>query len=521
MNSQRMYEGAKGSRLMAGMNASTTSGDTEIVTSLTRLRARSRALGRDVPYARRAKKLIKDNIIGSGVMPQAQVESTRGGPRKNINDSIEAAFLEWCKGDSCHTGGVLHFCDLQRALMDQIPEAGEVFIRIHRRPFGKSQVPIALELVESERVPHELNPSFQTILNPTQFRAGIEMDDLYRPIAYYVWERHPGDLWPLKNHVNQVIRVPAADIIHLHIVNRWPQTRGVPWFHTTLKKLNDMDGYSDAEITAARGAANYMGWLNKGDPLNDPDVDVEEDGSLQMELAPGTIGVGPAGSEMVFNNPTRPNTAFSEFMNHMAREVAISLDVNYASLTGDYSQSNYSSSRLAILDDRDAWRAIQAWFARTFLQRVFEEWIYAAMLSNAIPGLSAEEYAVNPTKFNCPKWKFRGWSWVDPAKEVQAYKEAVRNGFMTVTQVVQMTNPTEDMEDVLDERRNELDVMAEKQLVFDTDPAVVADSKATTPGVPKPGAAPDPEGDGGSTDQTGDGQGDETQQKGARLRTVK
>ena len=37
---------------------------------------------------------------------------------------------------------------------------------------------------------------------------------------------------------------------------------------------------------------------------------------------------------------------------------------SYESLSRDYSQSNYSSSRLSLLDDRDLWRVLQQWWLR-------------------------------------------------------------------------------------------------------------------------------------------------------------
>jgi capsid protein len=105
--------------------------------------------------AKRAKTVVIDNVIGSGINMQAQVKTSREGELfKRVNDDIEAAWGEWACGEYCHTGGVLHFADLERVAMGQVFEAGEVFIRLHRRAFGGSQIPLGLELVEAERVAH-------------------------------------------------------------------------------------------------------------------------------------------------------------------------------------------------------------------------------------------------------------------------------------------------------------------------------------------------------------------------------
>jgi lambda family phage portal protein len=476
---RRMYEAARPSRTTSGWDSATTSADSEIKSSLTNLRGRSRSLGRNSAYAKRAKAIVVDNVVGAGMGLQAQVESTRAGLRKSVNSAIEEAWTQWSRAQFCHTGGAMCFTDIERGAMSEVFETGEIFLRLHLRPFGGSPIPFALEFIESERVPHEFAP---LNMDPNS-RMGIEVDDFGRPLAYWIRSTHQVDVSFSGMGAWRVERVPASEILHIRVVERWPQSRGVPWLHATMKSLNDMDGYADAEITAARGAANYMGWQDISD-LDDPDVEQQEDGTYQTELAPGIIGRGPPGSEIRFNNPNRPNTALPDFMRYMLRQAAAGIGINYESLSKDFSQSNYSSSRLALLDDRDRWRVLQGWFMQ-FRQIIHETWLRQAVMAGAIEGLSVEQYAANPQKFAAAKFKARGWGWVDPAKEVDAYKEALKAGFTTRTQIVSISGAGMDIEDVDAERRAELDSQAELDLEYDTDPG--ADQKAA----PAPAAQPD------------------------------
>jgi len=66
------------------------------------------------------------------------------------------------------------------------------------------------------------------------------------------------------------------------------------------------------------------------------------------------------------------------------------------------------------------------------------------------------------------RWMPRGWAWVDPAKEVQAYKEAVRCGFKTLGEVV--SEQGGDLEELMAARAAELEMAEELELYFDTDP---------------------------------------------------
>jgi hypothetical protein len=192
---------------------------------------------------------------------------------------------------------------------------------------------------------------------------------------------------------------------------------------------------------------------------------------------------------MNFFAPNRPNSALDPFMRYMLREVAAGVGVSYESLSRDYSQSNYSSSRLALLDDRDLWRMLQLWFIRSFRMECHREWLQQAVLARALPSISVEQYAADPLKFEAVRFKPRGWSWIDPQKEADARKTAVRAGFDTITNVIAETANGRDLEDVLRERRRELDLAAKFNLDFDTD--VIAGAPAATG--PTPAADPQSE----------------------------
>jgi hypothetical protein len=154
-------------------------------------------------------------------------------------------------------------------------------------------------------------------------------------------------------------------------------------------------------------------------------------------------------------------------MRMMLREVAAATGVSYEALSRDYSQSNYSSSRLSLLDDRDTWRTLQLWFIRSFLDLFYREWLGVAVLKGAVK-IDLASYVNAPAQYEAVRWKPRGWGWVDPTKEVAAYKEAVRAGFTTVGDVIAATNNGGDLEDTLKARRNELDLMKDLELEFDT-----------------------------------------------------
>lgn len=463
---KRMYAGAQFNRLNTDWISSSTSHDAELRTSLRVLRNRTRQLVRDNDYAKNAVRIIRNNVVGTGVGMQAQVMMRRGKRLDDIaNDAIEEAWNAWCRPDSCHTAGLSSFAEMQRMVIAAIAESGEVLIRKVRRTFGRSKVRLALELIEADQLVEDWSGRTE---GGNEVRMGVEVDEWRRPIAYWLYPRHPGDYQfvPGQVQTNRLIRVPAEEVIHLYIPARIGATRSASWFDTAIKRLHNMGGYEEAEIIAARAAAAVMGFIQS--PESDDSIvpDDVEDGKRVTDLEPGTIQeLGPGET---FNgwNPSRNNAAVDPFLRLMLRGAAAGIGLSYESLSRDYSQSNYSSSRLALMEDRENWRSLQGWFVEHFLQPVFDEWMELAVLGGV---LNFPDYEDNRDRYRAVRWKPRGWSYIDPQKEVKAYFEGVRSGFMTMQDVVSSTG--QDIEEIMKQRRRELDLAKELGLVFDTDPS--------------------------------------------------
>lgn len=453
---KRSFESAQGGRLNSDWLAPAYSTqDTELKADLRTLRARSRQMVRDNPHALNLKRMIQNNVVGTGIGMQCQIVDAKGNPDQDVNDRIEAAWYKWCEADSCHTAGRLCMNDMLRLLIGAVFQDGEILIRkVHAR-FGESRVPFSLEVVEADLLAddkYSISPG-----NGNTVRLGVEVNKWMRPRAYWILPEHPGDVGLASGLRNtELRRIPAGDIIHLYLVERWPQTRGTPWMHSVLKKIKDMGGYVNSEIVAARAAANIVGFVQPSldtveagaDPGKLPRFVKSEPGMFQR-LLPGETFSGFA--------PSRPNAQLNDFMRYMLREVASGVGVSYETLSRDYSQSNYSSSRLALLDDRDQWRVLQGWLIDHFLKPVYFEWLDHAVLSGEV---ILPDYFQNKEKYRAVRFKPRGWSWVDPAKEVNAFIAARDAGFMSDSDVVATMGNGQDYEDVCKQRSKDRDIAA-------------------------------------------------------------
>ena len=475
-----MFQGAMGGRLNADWVASNTSIDSEIWGSLRQLRARSRQLVRDSDYAKSALRAIALNTVGNGIPFQAQVKRQRGNKLDTaINDQIETLWSKWTRASYCHTAGKLCFSDIERVAIRAVAQDGEVFIRLIKQPFADSPVPLALEVLEADWIDDRMTG--RVAENGNEIRMGIEVDRWQRPVAYWFLPHHPGDYLVAnaeQARMGNPVRVPAEEVLHLFQSDRPGQTRGYPMFASCLKNLHQLEGFQEAEVVRARASSSLMGFITS--PEGELIGNDLEAGERVTDWSPGKWMYLQPGENVTVPDLGSPDTQFESFLRAMLRSVAAGTGVSFESISKDFTTTNYSSSRLSLLEERDHWRVLQRWMIENFHQRIYEAWLDLAVLSGAI---NLPLYETDPDRYRNVRWMPRGWSWVDPQKEITALREAEKAGYITKTQIIAENGG--DIEELLNQRRQELDSIADLQLSFDTD--------ATTgpaAGAPPPPAAP-------------------------------
>lgn len=461
----RGYAGANIGRLTSDWITSGTSVDAEIRGSITALRNRSRQLGRDNDYVRQAFRVIENNVVGGGVKLQAQVKMQRGQKlNEPINKMIEETWAKWCRAENCHVSGKLSFSDIERLAIRSTAESGEIFIRMVPDARGRMKTKLSLEIIEADRVDEGYNGKSES---GNEIRMGVEVDQWGKPLKYYFTQKHPGDYQfrgPSESSSVLRIAVDAKDVIHLFRTERPGQTRGAPWLSSAIMRLHHMSGFEEAEIIRKRAEASVMGFVKS--PMPELPADEVYQGQRVVEFQPGKWTQLAPGEEIEVPNITPSAAQFDPFMRAMLRGVASGIGISYESLSKDYSQSNYSSSRLALLDDRDNWKVLQCWMIENFHQRVFERFLDMAVLAGDLP---LRGYEQSPDMFQAVRWMPRGWSWIDPAKEVAAFENAIKAGFMTQADVIAQGGG--DLDEFLENRKREVERAEEMELVFSSNAA--------------------------------------------------
>lgn len=422
---QRMYEAARRNRLLHDLIAPTTSADAELRVSLAVMRNRAHMLVRDNPYARQAKRTTQINVVGPrGIQLQGQVMKANGTEKDTRrNRVLEDAWRQWCRADTCDVAGRLSFHGFEMMIAGALPESGEALIRIVRQPMGKGRVPLALELIEA----HQLDEEKSGVSDRAghEWRLGVEINNWGRPTRYAILTRHPGDVELGLNkrgaHEKHML-IDADDIIHIFLPERIGASRGVPWLASVITTVHNLAEYEKAHWTRKRVQAASLGWIRTPDGELNGDA-VENDQRL-ISTEPGSWNYLEPGQEPVAPNFGPDDGQYENVVRNLTRRFASGFGCSYETISKDFSQSNYSSSRLSILEDRDHWRVVQSVIIQLFHQRAYEEWLRAAALIGVLPSPMFNDYWTKPDRYNNPRWQARSYNWIDPAKELKGVEMA-------------------------------------------------------------------------------------------------
>lgn len=451
---RRDFAAAKASNLTADWFSSIQSANAEIRHSLRALRARSRNLAADDPYARKFIKMISTNVIGpNGIGLQMKVKDPNGSMDRFANDAIEAAWKLRMKPRNMTVTGRISGREEQRLIIETIAKDGEILIR--KVKGFENDFAYAHQIIEADHLDEDYNAELP---NGNRVCMGVEHDKWYRPVAYHLLVNHPGDYTYIRSN-HRYERIPADEIIHAFIQERPNQMRGIPWMVPTMLRMKMLDGFEEAALVAARTGAAKMGFLETktGDDYVGDDTDAS--GNPISEVEPGMIEQLPEGWKFNSFDPKYPDAAVQPFLKAALRGIASGLLVSYNTLASDLEGVNYSSIRQGVFDERDCYRMIQWWMIEHILQDDFEEWLRMSLLRGTIP-LPVSKF----DKFNAPKWQPRGWAWIDPQSEVTAAVAAINNGLKSRTQIV--AEQGMDYEEVLEQLAEEKKLLDQYGIVL-------------------------------------------------------
>jgi lambda family phage portal protein len=415
------------------------SADSDLLPELERLRSRTRSTDANSGLGHGAIRTTLDNVIGHQIRISVKPEFRRLGmtaeAAREFAMDVEADFRTWAGTTECDAARQQTLWGLARTAFGGFLLNGDCITIPKWLPRPDSQWSTRLMNIESDR----LSTPMDRMSDPF-IRGGVKIHpDTSEAISYFIQRVHPGDaMYYSGMTVNPFIwdEVPAftpwgrRQVIHLFDKERASQNRGIPLFTRVLREFRVSEEYVGHELQAAAVNALFAGFLESdmppelaagvfGQDLNSSLNYYKQVSDLyhRKKLEGGVFLNLPFGTKLSSFKSERPNVAFDSFMTNIMRYLAAGLNMPYELFTKDFSKSNYSSARAALLE---AWRyflSMRQLFIENWLQPVYELWFEEAVNIGVI---NAPSYYQKKYFYLKARWTFAGRGWVDPAKEAQA-----------------------------------------------------------------------------------------------------
>lgn len=425
----RNYSAAQSVARYGDFAMSSGSADYELLSGLSTLRRKTRFLARNSGTMKRYLQLMQDNVVGENGFT-LQIEGNR---------RAEQSWRDWCEHPT--VDGAQHMTDFCRQAVATWGRDGEILIEI---VVGKEYADMmGMNALEPDMLDETLNT-----INPAtknQIRMGVELNTAGRPVAYWILTTHPGDIMQgVPRQAQRHRRVPAQRIIHVFERLRPGQTRGEPPASAIVNPVKMLDGYREAETMNRRIAAAMMGFFSRDIPkaegitalatgveMTGTEGEEDEDELFTMSVEPGTLKQLPDGMSFDKFDPGGSQTDYAQFEAQVKKDIAMGVGISTFALGMETSGVSYSTGRSVIQEDRDFYKGKQGFFIRQMMKPIFERWMIAHMLS---AGSTIAPTRLKATSSSA-KFRGRGWTWIDPAKDIKANAEALETFQTSYTRI--------------------------------------------------------------------------------------
>jgi lambda family phage portal protein len=401
--------------------------------------------------------------MGTGIVPRLRIGEI-DDPRRARDRGIWEMFC-----DNCDPEGRLDFYGQINVGARAMFESGEFLIRKVVRPQSwKLPIPLQMEILEGDYIASAKNEVTATggaiiaASNMTPTVAGLPIISIkITPAA--ILSRHASAL-------PNVCR--RSEIQHVFQVLRPGQSRGISMFAPVVMTLRDIGDYRDAELMRKKIAACFAAFVTKPSGVSSPLASTTTTDAKNARIEnfrPGMIQYLAAGEEVEFGSPPSAD-GYVDYMKDQLRAVAVGCGITYEMLTGDLSGTNYSSIRAGMID---FWEIVDQVQWLTFVPQICKPIWSAVGKIAAIAGLRA---AGDPWS---ALWTPPGRRFIDPGKDADAEREAVRAGQKSLPSSIAASG--EDPDEVVLEASRFNAILDKYGIVWDSDPRKVGRSSAAQP----------------------------------------
>jgi lambda family phage portal protein len=455
---------------MRGWLPATASADADLLPELSQIAARSNDLVRNHGVADGALQTITDNVIGVGLRLSSTPDYRLLGKDKawaeEWSKTVESLWRTHAEAVDIDAGRSLNFHGLTEQVFRHGWTDGEGLALPLWLPRPGSRFATRIQVIDPARLSNPVGR-----MDGPRLRSGIEVDQYGAPLAYHIRKAHPGDrMLADAADLNAWERIPAttawgrARVIHVHDKARAGQSRGKPSLTAVMRQFKVLGDFTNAELKAAVVNAKIAVLTESAASQesivellsSDPEARekytqaLSERGLSTISMEDGQIIPLEIGEKLAGFTPSRPSGSFDPFVTSIFRHIATGLNIPYELLMKDFSRTNYSSARAALIEAWRFFRGRRQWIASYWARPVFELWLEEAVNLGLV---DAPDFYENRAAYCRCRWIGPGRGWIDPTKEADAAR--IRMDYNLSTLEAECAEQGLDWEEVLEQRATE------------------------------------------------------------------
>jgi lambda family phage portal protein len=429
------YAAAEKSRLTTDWPAKSVSADAAYMPDARTVMARARAAVRDDWIATSGVSAYRRHVVGTGISVRAAARDAAGKPLKEFNDAVDAWWDRWGRSPAaCDAEGRKTEVELQGLAVQEWATVGEALAVLSYQA-QPDNVGLMVQCFEPEQLAWDLTRHPET---NNDIRGGVEVDAAGRAVAYHVcMDGYVTDLHRYRRSSSLYERIPASRVLQLMRQDRPRQTHGLSRLSTVLNRLRHLAMYDEWEVVAKRMEA-CIGISRKPDPadgaglpaLMPPTAADAKDSRLnpQLRFEPGMV----LPYEVSLINPQRPGANYDPFMTRQIGEAAAGMDLDYPTVSRDFSKATYGGQRQGVLERDKVTDPVQLLLVDQWIRPIHDLFVMLLLSENrvAAPKGFWTDAAVRAACMELD-WQPPAKPWIDPAREMAAAKIAVDYRFIT------------------------------------------------------------------------------------------
>lgn len=459
---------------------------------LTTIQARALDLDRNNPIASGSINTMVDNVIGVGLRLSAKPDYKFLGRDKAWAD-------EWRKNVE---GLWRSFADVPEFDAARQLTFGQMTALMLRTAFIQGEG-LALALWQPDR-PGDIWSTTMQSVDPgrlgsaylydrrTGISDGITKNEWGEPVSYSIKKNLPRDYYDPTLGIGapgEYEEVAARtsfgrrNVIHLYEKRRSGQSRGKSILSQVMAPFKMLDHYQRIELQTAVINSMIAAFIET--PLSGTEIadlfgggkeyvkakegwEVNLEGASVLPLYPG--------EKMNAFNPGRPNSAYGVFVENVVRTIAAGINMPYELVLKDFSKTNYSSARAALLEAFKFFNSKRQWVVEGWCIPVYDLFLEEAVNKGLV---EAPDFYENRAAYLRSRWIGPGRGYVDPLKEVQAAEKRMEIGVST-------------QEDECAEQGKDWEEVQEQQLLEELNERKLRDELGLPPAAAMDGSQPAP-----------------------------